>query len=661
MDDITERKRVEATLQESEQKYRQLFSTITDAIMLFDAETHRFVDVNEAALQLYGFTREEFLKLKHQDITMEPEMSEDSITQLLAGKLSRIPLRYHKKKDGTVFPVEISASAFVRQGRKLLCGVVRDITRHRQAKEELQKYRDRLVDLVEERTKKITEINEELQKEIQVRRQTEDDLRTSEEKFRTLLDFTYDWEGWMNPEGEYVYVSPACKRITGYDAVEFLKNPQLPVAITHTDDRSKLARHLHQDLHTDKVCHLDFRIITRHGEERWISHYCQPVYGSDGKHLGRRESNRDITERMHAKEALRQSEKRFRLALDATSDGVWDRNIRTGEIYYGENWSKLLGYTVDDVRQGRIRWENLLHPDDKPHALAAVNDHFAGRKSRYAVEFRVRNKAGAWQWILARGKVVEWDEQNNPLRFVGTHTDISARKRAEKALRRSSEKIELFAYSVAHDLKSPAIAIYGLTKLLHKNYQDILDDKGKKVCDQIMNSSEQLAALVEKINVYITAKETPLAIERVKLGEILQMIRDEFSVPLSIRQIKLTSPDCMPEIRADRLAILRVLRNLVDNSLKYGGDGLSRIEIGYNESETFHILSITDDGVGLKTEDTKKIFGVFKRKKTSRGIEGAGLGLAIVKEIAEQHQGEVWTEPGVKKGIVFFFSISKSL
>jgi len=134
---IEERKRAEQTLQESEENYRHLFQTITDAIMLFDAETRQFIDVNDAALSLYGCSREEFLKLTHQDITSEPEDSDASIRQTLEGKLARIPVRYHKKKDGSIFPVEISTSTFTLRNRKVLCGVIRDITERKRAEKEL--------------------------------------------------------------------------------------------------------------------------------------------------------------------------------------------------------------------------------------------------------------------------------------------------------------------------------------------------------------------------------------------------------------------------------------------------------------------------------------------------------------------------------------------
>jgi signal transduction histidine kinase len=239
--------------------------------------------------------------------------------------------------------------------------------------------------------------------------------------------------------------------------------------------------------------------------------------------------------------------------------------------------------------------------------------------------------------------------------------DVTERVRVEKALQKSSEKIKLFAYSVSHDLKGPSVGIYGLTKLLHKHYWDILDEKGKNYCDQILQASKQIAALVEKINAYISTQEAPPTIERFKLEDILQMVRDEFSPRLNIGQIKWLEPAYIPEINADRLSILRVLRNLVDNAFKYSGDDLSEISIGYKESDAFHILSVRNNGIGIIKKDFKKIFGAFQRTQTSRGIAGTGLGLAIVKEIAEQHSGEVWVESDLEKGTSFSLSIPKDL
>jgi PAS domain S-box-containing protein len=142
--------------------------------------------------------------------------------------------------------------------------------------------------------------------DITERKRAEEALRVSEEKYRTIADFTYDWEYWLNPNGQYRYISPSCERITGYPPEEFLTNPGLVQAMTHPEDQPRVAWH-NTYVEEEPVDRLDFRIITRDGQERWIGHACQPVYSPDGRFLGRRGSNRDITERKQLEKKLRRS------------------------------------------------------------------------------------------------------------------------------------------------------------------------------------------------------------------------------------------------------------------------------------------------------------------------------------------------------------------
>ncbi|MFC1744987.1 PAS domain S-box protein, partial [Candidatus Riflebacteria bacterium] len=146
---IEEQEKSELELSENEEKYRNLIFTITDPIILVAPETRQVVEVNKACENLYGYTREEFLALKLDDISEEQEKTESSVRQTIEGKLKHIPIRYHRKKDGTVFPVEISASTYMQKGRMLICGVVRDITERIQAKQKLQESEKRHLDLLE--------------------------------------------------------------------------------------------------------------------------------------------------------------------------------------------------------------------------------------------------------------------------------------------------------------------------------------------------------------------------------------------------------------------------------------------------------------------------------------------------------------------------------
>lgn len=137
-------------------------------------------------------------------------------------------------------------------------------------------------------------------------------LRTNEERFRMIADFAYDWECWMDNDRKLLYVSPSCEKITGYSPEAFMRNPALFETIIHPDDRDCVKHHFSQTSTTRDSEHITYRILTQHGEERWIEHFCQPVQGTDGRWLGRRISNRDITERKHIEEDLRIREAQYR-------------------------------------------------------------------------------------------------------------------------------------------------------------------------------------------------------------------------------------------------------------------------------------------------------------------------------------------------------------
>ena len=239
--------------------------------------------------------------------------------------------------------------------------------------------------------------------------------------------------------------------------------------------------------------------------------------------------------------------------------------------------------------------------------------------------------------------------------------DITERKRMEEDLRASAEKIKLFAYAISHDIRSPLIGIHGLTRLLAAQYGHLLDEKGKKYCEQVLKASEKAVSLVEDINSFIKFKELPLYCEKLHLKELIRGVRGEFEPSLSIRRINWREPVVLPDICADRRAVERVFRNLVENALKYGGDRLTEIDIEYEGSEEFHTLCVTDDGAGIDGEDLDKVFIMFQRKDGSNRIEGTGIGLAIVKEIAEKHKGKAWAARGRNGGASFCVSISKEL
>lgn len=184
---------------------------------------------------------------------------------------------------------------------------------HRQLEETILQSRDELEILVKQRTAELERSNEQLRTEINRRQQQEKSLVIAEEKYRTVADFTYNWETWVNPQGAFIYVSPSCERISGYTVEEFMNDPHLFIRIIHPQDQQMAINHFTQAL-ADKNVEgaLDFRLLTRDGEERWIGHHCQPVFDANGQFIGQRGSNRDITQRKKAEFVLLDSQKHLR-------------------------------------------------------------------------------------------------------------------------------------------------------------------------------------------------------------------------------------------------------------------------------------------------------------------------------------------------------------
>jgi PAS domain S-box-containing protein len=179
--------------------------------------------------------------------------------------------------------------------------------------------------------------------EIVERMKTEEALKVSQLKYRIIADNTYDWEFWRAPDGSYLYQSPSCKRITGYSAEEFINDTELIIKIIHPEDRDAYAQHRKSVQNDPKPGETEFRIITPDGTMKWIDHICQPVFDSDGKFLGTRGNNRDITDRKLAEEALQESEKGVRRKLDAIlSPDVDISELELSDIIDSEKIQKLM-------------------------------------------------------------------------------------------------------------------------------------------------------------------------------------------------------------------------------------------------------------------------------------------------------------------------------
>lgn len=432
---------------------------------------------------------------------------------------------------------------------------------------------------------------------------------------------------------------------------------------------------------------LEKRFIRRDGEILFTEFSTRTIRKADGSVDYFIALIQNTTEHKQADEALQRSLEIYQHLYDSSPAMLVSVDVKTASIIRcNETLARKLGHTKEEIT-GRSIFE-FYTAESAEYARKNVLPVFIKTGVIRDEELQVQRKDGTILDVLLNVLPIR-DQQGTIVRSYSSWHDITARKKAERALKKahnelqdqnrklkneikkrrqyetalekSSERIKLFAYSVAHDLKSPSIAIHGLAQLLNRRSKDILPEKELKFCEQIMKSSEQIAALVDKINIYTSTQEAPLKLEQVKLTDIIRMIGEEFGQRLNDRQIKWSNPAYLPTIKADKIALLRVLRNLVENALKYGGNELHEIVINYRKSPDFHILSVSNDGTRIANEDCKNIFQLSGRTTTSSRTGGTGLGLAIVKEIAEQHKGKVWAETGSDKGVIISVALAKDL
>jgi PAS domain S-box-containing protein len=197
-------------------------------------------------------------------------------------------------------------------------------------------------------------------------------------------------------------------------------------------------------------------------KDTWLEARALPVLDDNGNPSMVIQILRDVTDRKRSEEALRKSEERLRLAMEATSDGVWDWDIETGEVLRSPGFFSMLGYDSEEFSGRLDEWQRLVHPDDFGPTIEALNDYFNGKRDIYEVEFRMSAKSGDFVWILSRGKIVSRGPDGKPLRMIGTHADITERKRAEKL---TIIRMTLLEYAAAHSTE----------ELLQKTLDEVIE------------------------------------------------------------------------------------------------------------------------------------------------------------------------------------------
>jgi PAS domain S-box-containing protein len=382
----------------SDELFSVLFHASPEAIVLSTLEEGRYLEVNGAYEQTLGYSRDEVVGRTPVERGVWSARERDRFRRMLEefGRISNTEFEF-RHKQGELKTLLLSAEVVEVGGRKLVITAARDFTD---------------------------------------RKCTEQALRDSEEFYRTVANFTYDCEYWKNPGGEFLYISPSCRRITGYADKDFFDDPDLLLKIIHPEDRPMFESHL-EERKNGCPCTIEFRILTKQGEERWIAHVCVPVFDRSGHWSGSRATNRDITEKHRVEESLRESEERFRAIFENASVGTTQVDADGRIVMSNAHLCEMLGYAPGELNGLTI--PDLAHPDDVKQEWPHMETLFSGRARSISREQRFIRKDGQEVWAISSLSIVR-DRSGMPKYSIGVVKDISEHRRAEKVLRKSQEQ-----------------------------------------------------------------------------------------------------------------------------------------------------------------------------------------------------------------------------
>ena len=267
--------------------------------------------------------------------------------------------------------------------------------------------------------------------DITERKKVEQSLRDNEAKYRLVIDNTTEWIYWMTPEKKLNYISPACQTITGYSMEDFIDNPGLIMEIAHPEYKEKLQNHFSSIGQLNESHQFEFRIITKTGDTKWISHTCSPILDSDGKFLGRRAVNRNISDLKHKEEQLRESELRFAKLYEKGPFGM--AIIGTDFKWKSVNsaMENLFGYSENELQ--KMTFLEVTHPDDRDLNVENVRKLISNDIQVFRSEKRYVRKNGQIFWG-ALTVTANFNDEGTHLYNLAIIEDISQRKRDEESI-----------------------------------------------------------------------------------------------------------------------------------------------------------------------------------------------------------------------------------
>jgi len=459
--------------------------------------------------------------------------------------------------------------------------------------------------------------------DITERKRAEEDLAESEAKYRHLVETTDTGYLILDEEGRVVDANVEYVRLTGHQSLSEIMGRRLE-EWTASYDAERNSREIQKCMQEGNVRHLEVDYLGPHGKITPIEVNAGVIETTQGSRII--SLCRDITERKRAEEALRASTERYELAVRGAGVGIWDWDIRTGKVYYSPRWKRLFGYDENDIGDGVEDWVRLLHPDERDGILKFQDEFLAGTSPTVTVEYRLRHKDGSYRWIVAHALVVR-DEQGSACRLVGSHGDITDRKRAEEALDRERQSLwrmlqasdherQIISYEI-HDGLSQYLAAATMQFQAHDALRENSPQEAKKAYETAMELVRQAHAESRRL-----------------ISEVRPPIIDENGIEMAIshlvhEQRRRGGPqiECHSDVQFGRLpailenALYRIVQEALSNACQHSKSKKVTVTMAQEGQDVR--LEVRDWGIGFSPDSVAKgHFGLESIRQRVRLLGG---------------------------------------
>jgi PAS domain S-box-containing protein len=507
--------------------------------------------------------------------------------------------------------------------------------------------------------------------DITERKRAEEALQESEERYRMIFDnaplgiMHFDSSGTIiNFNDKFAQIMGAPReKILGFNMLERLRDQEMLRAV-----RDALSgRHGYYEG--------EYLSVTGQRTTPMRAIY-QSITGDDGKFIGAVGLFEDITERKRAEAALRESEEKYRAIFENAVEGIFQSLPEGRYISVNPAFARIGGFESPDemIKEvTNIQKQMYVHQDDRTKLIELINKQ--GKVNNY--ESEIRRRDGSIIWISTNVRAIR-DQNGKIILLEGTMEDITERKQAEEEIRKlnveleqrvaartaeleeRTRQMESFSYSVSHDLKAPLRGIDGYSRLLMEDCYDSLDEQGRTFLTTIRQATEQMRQLIDDLLAYSRMERRSLVSHEVHPLALMQALLAERTEEIHTRNVSITVgiPDVV--VKADPEGLAQVLRNLLDNALKFTGKVPDpHIEIGGQEKGKTCTLWVRDNGIGFDMRHHDRIFEIFQRLHAAEDYPGTGIGMAIVQKTMQRMGGRVWAESAPGKGSAFFLEIPR--